>query len=81
MGQLDLGEVWQDASGLVQCSCAAHGPVWVCDRRVGAGLIERTSRCEACGASVVVTLTPPRAPKAREAPVLASLELAARGVQ
>lgn len=70
--QIELGEVWE-ASPLVQCACAARGPVWVCDRRIGAGLVSRLARCQACSAETVVVLSAPKSKTRRhEAPLLSS---------
>lgn len=75
--QLALGEVW-DASALVQCGCAARGPVMVCDRRLDAGLVSRLARCQACGGETAVVLSAPKTSRRAEAPLLISLQEEAR---
>lgn len=73
--QIELGEVW-DASALIQCGCAARGPVVACDRRLDAGLVSRLARCQACGGETEVVLSAPKPKTQRraEAPLLISLQ-------
>jgi hypothetical protein len=72
--QLDLGDLWEPCD-LITCSCAARGPVLVHDRKLAAGLTERTSRCKGCDAVLTWRIAAPQlAPKpARPAPLLHSM--------
>jgi hypothetical protein len=74
--QLGLGDLWQDLSGLVQCSCAAHGPVRVHDRPIEAGLVERKTRCEGCGTTLTWRMSAPdnTTKQRRGAPLLSTLK-------
>lgn len=70
MRQLGLGDVW-DAGDLIVCSCTARGPVYVLDRKIDVGLIERRAVCKGCGAETVVAMSAPAPkPPRREAPLL-----------
>ena len=72
--QLELGEMW-DAGDLVVCSCAARGPVMLCDRKIGAGLTERRCVCKGCEAETVVRLSAPEPKTAqRPAPLLSTMK-------
>lgn len=68
--QLELGEVWEDAAGLILCSCGGRVALW--DRRLETGLVVRTSRCLSCESRVEVLMSAP-APKRRAAPLLSTM--------
>lgn len=75
MGQMDFGDVWE-ADNLIVCSCTARGPVYVLDRKIGAGLTERRAVCKGCEAETVVRMSAPE-PKheqRRPAPLLSTLK-------
>lgn len=73
--QLEFGEFWE-ACDYIVCSCAAHGPVLVLDRKIAEGLTHRTSRCKGCGAVLTWRMTaPPTVTKpARPAPLINMIE-------
>lgn len=70
MKQLELGEVWEDAAGLILCSCGGRVTLW--DRRLDVGLVERVTRCEGCGVTQTWRMSAP-APKRRAAPLLSTM--------
>lgn len=72
MEQLELGDLWTDMSGIIQCGCVKRGPVLVSDRKITAGLIERVTRCEGCGVAQTWRMSAP-APKQRAAPLLSTM--------
>lgn len=73
--QLEMGELWKDMSGLIQCSCVKRGPVLVSDRRIDVGLIERVTRCEGCGSVITWRMSAPKHEQRRRAvPLLNTME-------